>query len=153
MPRRTDIFSAIVACASVAACGGADLQAKQPDAAVVALSISGRGGIYDEIYGTAPCPEAATGFHCVQDSFKLLQAVLACGPTSATIDRSMTHVEYVYFPADLHSKVPIVPEDKQIVACVRDRVNFRFSAGVAADPAQLPRQDHRQFESLYAKKN
>jgi len=87
---------------------------------------------------------------CTEDDGRLAEAVLQCGALEVTIDRSSSHVRFVHFPAGLHARFEAIPADLDIVRCVRDRVGFRFAAGIARDRSALDGADRRPFASLHA---
>ena len=131
--------------------GGNQARTSTEAGQLVVLAItSGRNGYEDPIKGTVPC-DFERGMFCGRDAVELARAVLSCGPLQATIDRSISHVEYVYFESNLRERLPAVefPSDLEIVRCVQQSVGFRFSAGMASSSDDLPALDQHPFEPLH----
>lgn len=88
---------------------------------------------------------------CLVEDLTLARAVLACGPTEATIDRGASHYALVKFPAGLRERFPSMPTDLEIVRCVQSRVGFSFSAGLAIDGEETLHGDQAPFETLHSR--
>jgi hypothetical protein len=126
--------------------------ASPPRVVVLAVMTGPEGAAAAPIQGTVPC-DAGVDPLCNPDDGLLAQAVLQCGSPRVSIDRSTSHVAFVYFPAGLHDRFPrAIPTDLDIVRCVRGRTGTRFSAGLASDddPERLLDADDRPFRSLHA---
>jgi hypothetical protein len=148
---------ALIVLLPLAGCGsaernGATAAAPAGRVVVLALLTGPEGTAGAPIHGTVPC-ETGIDPLCNPDDGLLAEAVLQCGGPRVTIDRSTSHVAFVYFPAGLHERFPrAIPSDLDIVRCVRGRVGMRFSAGLADDddPDRLMDADERPFRSLHA---
>jgi len=104
------------------------------------------------IQGTVRCDEAMPAeAPCLAEDLTLAQAVLACGPVEATIDRGTSHYRLVSFPAGLRERFPAMSSDLDIVRCVQGRVGFSFSAVLAAEGAEALDGDSAPFETLHSK--
>jgi len=87
---------------------------------------------------------------CLPDDLPLAEAVLACGPVQATIDRGASHRLLVKFPAGTSERFPALPADVDIVRCVRSRVGFSFSAGLATDSDEVLEGNPAPFRILHS---
>ncbi len=91
---------------------------------------------------------------CLPSAPILADAVWHCGADIVTIDRSWTHVDYVYFPIYARSEAP---SSLEVVRCVQQGVGFSFSAAIAPigkdgwPPSALD-GDEAPFASLYSPK-
>ena len=78
-----------------------------------------------------PLPDPAG--QCIPSTPILADAVWHCGGDVITIDRSRTHMGYVYFPIEAG---PEAPSSLDIVSCVQKNIGFAFSA-VRTPPLKL----------------
>jgi hypothetical protein len=85
------------------------------------------------------------------DDVPLAEAVLQCGPEQVTIDRGTSHRSLVYFPAGLHERFPSLPNDPEIVECVKGRVGFSFHAFITDDPRGLESENEEPFVPLHSR--
>jgi len=123
----------------------------------VVLSITEFSG--GKITGTVPCednkgkPLPDPAGQCIPSADVLADAVWHCGGDIVTIDRSWTHVEYVYFPIDTR---PEAPASLEAVRCIQQGVGFSFSAVVAPTRKDGPPSaldgDETPFASLHSPK-
>lgn len=117
----------------------------------VVLSITDLTG--GAIKGTARCTDKAGRMlmreECLPSERALTEAVLACGPSIATIDLSWNHSIYVAFPTNWRPDKPSVLE---VVRCVQSKVGFAFSAMVGTEPrpGESPQGDNTAFLSLHS---
>lgn len=120
---------------------------------VVLVAPSGVRDAPGQIQGRVRCGDAdmPPGPPCMAEDLILARAVLDCGPVEATIDRGANHVQIVKFPAGLHARFPSIPADLEIVRCVRGRIGFSFSAGLATEGQEDLLGDERPFEPLHSK--
>jgi hypothetical protein len=122
---------------------------------IIVLAVQTGPGVSEgPIQGQAPC-EGDLGRMippCLADDVELARAVLSCGPVEATIDRGASHRLFVHFRARLSERFPGMPADIDIVRCVRSRVGFAFSAGVAKDDSGILDATPAPFEILHSKR-
>lgn len=144
----------VCAAGLAAACSAApEASAPPPGKRIVILSVAtapdARPG---PIRGQVRCGDEALPAlpPCLADDMPLAEAVLACGPVEATIDRGASHYRRVKFPAGLSDRFPGFPADVDIVRCVQGRVGFAFSAGLATDSEDALDADPAPFRRLHS---
>lgn len=139
----------------VAACSPAPKAgAPEPGTRIVILSVeTGPRARPGPIQGGVQCgdEDMPPSPPCLPDDMPLAEAVLACGPVQATIDRGASHRLLVKFPAGMSERFPALPADVDIVRCVRSRVDFSFSAGLATDSDEVLDGDPAPFQILHSK--
>jgi hypothetical protein len=124
-----------------------------PAPGFVLLSVdSGQRAAPGPIRGGLRCDDEAMppSRPCLAEDLTLAEAVLACGPVEATIDRGAGHRLLVRFPAGLSRRFAGMPADVEIVRCVQSRVGFSFSAGIATDPEAVE-GNPAPFEALHSR--
>lgn len=144
------------AAAFVASCSEASREPASPPtprSMVVLVAPSGVRDAPGPIQGTVRCGDGDMPAEppCMAEDLTLARAVLDCGPVEATIDRGASHVQIVKFPAGLHARFPSIPADLEVVRCVRGRVGFSFSAGLATEGREDLHGDETPFEALHSK--
>jgi hypothetical protein len=146
-------FAAACGLISLTACSSPSTQDQGASAKhkSVVLSITELTG--GAINGTAQCKDKAGRMlmrdECLPSERALTDAVLACGPSIATIDLSWSHTRYVAFPTNWR---PDNPSSLEVVRCVQSKVGFAFSAMVSDGPRpdEPPEGDRTAFLSLHS---
>jgi hypothetical protein len=139
-------------CSSAPETGKSGEPSSRPSMVVLAIDTGPR-EVTGPIQGLLRCEDKGPPLPpCLADDVALAEAVLACGPVEATIDRGSSHRLFVHFPAHLSEPSPGMPADLDIVRCVQGRVGFSFSAGVATDPSGILEGDPAPFEALHSKR-
>jgi len=148
-PKLSTVVPVTACVLAVLGCSGDGGRGRSPGGApsVVLSATEFAGG---PIAGAVACEQAdgraVLDAPCLPEPTVLAGAVLACGPTEASIEVE-PHVWYVRFPSRGASGGA---GDLAVVDCVRRRVGFAFRAGVATRDGEEP--DERPFAVLRARR-
>lgn len=139
-------------------CSEAPPKSESPDSAPVQSFVelavdTGPGSTPGPIQGRVRCgdEDLPPAPPCLAGDLTLAEAVLACGPVEATVDRGTSHRLLVRFPAGLGARFPAMPSDLEIVRCVQARVGFSFAAGIAAGPDAIADSNPTPFAALHSR--